>query len=70
MYAGLEREVDLLNNSVDIILPNVTAKDSGSYLCLLAAPVGNQNQEGQIRLKVSGESMDILEGLIYCLTNP
>ncbi|XP_067094373.1 CD83 antigen isoform X1 [Osmerus mordax] len=54
MYAGLEREVELLNNSVDIILPNVTGKDSGSYLCLLAAPVGNQNQEGQIRLKVSG----------------
>ncbi|CAB1334301.1 unnamed protein product [Coregonus sp. 'balchen'] len=50
-YAGLEREVELLaDDSFDIFLPNVTAVDSGRYKCLLAAPVGEQNQEGQIVL--------------------
>uniref|UniRef100_A0A4W5LD93 Uncharacterized protein n=1 Tax=Hucho hucho TaxID=62062 RepID=A0A4W5LD93_9TELE len=52
-YAGLEREVELLAyNSFDIFLPNVTAVDSGR--CLLAAPVGEQNQEGQVHLRVTG----------------
>ncbi|CAB1334304.1 unnamed protein product, partial [Coregonus sp. 'balchen'] len=60
-YAGLEREVELLaDDSFDIVLPNVTAVDSGRYKCLLAAPVGEQNQEGQIVLRVTGclESTD------------
>ncbi|XP_045075088.1 CD83 antigen-like [Coregonus clupeaformis] len=60
-YAGLEREVELLaDNYFDIFLPNVTAVDSGRYKCLLAAPVGEQNQEGQIVLRVTGclESTD------------
>uniref|UniRef100_A0A4W5NIG6 Ig-like domain-containing protein n=1 Tax=Hucho hucho TaxID=62062 RepID=A0A4W5NIG6_9TELE len=55
-YAGLEREVELLaDDSFDIFLPNVTAVDSGWYKCLLAAPVGEQNQEGQVHLRVTGE---------------
>uniref|UniRef100_A0A673XDK6 CD83 antigen-like n=1 Tax=Salmo trutta TaxID=8032 RepID=A0A673XDK6_SALTR len=54
-YAGLERKVELLaDNSFDILLPNVTAVDSGRYKCLLAAPVGKQNQEGQVHLRVTG----------------
>ncbi|XP_071253433.1 CD83 antigen-like [Salvelinus alpinus] len=60
-YAGLEREVELLaDDSFDILLPNVTAVDSGRYKCLLAAPVGEQNQEGQVHLRVTGclESTD------------
>ncbi|CAB1334302.1 unnamed protein product [Coregonus sp. 'balchen'] len=60
-YAGLEREVELLaDDSFDIFLPNVTAVDSGRYKCLLAAPVGEQNQEGQVHLRVTGclESTD------------
>uniref|UniRef100_A0A4W5NNF4 Ig-like domain-containing protein n=1 Tax=Hucho hucho TaxID=62062 RepID=A0A4W5NNF4_9TELE len=60
-YAGLEREVKLLaDDSFDIFLPNVTAVDSGRYKCLLAAPVGEQNQEGQVHLRVTGclESTD------------
>lgn len=70
-YEGVQREVELLDTSVDIILPNITAKDSGSYLCLLAAPIGEENQEGQIHLKVAGcpdddRSMDQLQkGDIY-----
>uniref|UniRef100_A0A673X4H5 CD83 antigen-like n=1 Tax=Salmo trutta TaxID=8032 RepID=A0A673X4H5_SALTR len=60
-YAGLEREVELLaDDSFDILLPNVTAVDSGRYKCLLAAPVGEQNQVGQVHLRVTGclESTD------------
>ncbi|XP_035601946.2 CD83 antigen-like [Oncorhynchus keta] len=60
-YTGLEREVELLaDDSFDIFLPNVTAVDSGRYKCLLAAPVGEQNQEGQVHLRVTGclESTD------------
>nr|XP_046156444.1 CD83 antigen-like isoform X3 [Oncorhynchus gorbuscha] len=60
-YAGLEREMELLaDDSFDIFLPNVTAVDSGMYKCLLAAPVGEQNQEGQVHLRVTGclESTD------------
>ncbi|XP_029592688.1 CD83 antigen [Salmo trutta] len=54
-YAGLERQVELLaDNSFDISLPNVTAVDSGRYKCLLAAPVGEQNQQGQVHLRVTG----------------
>ncbi|XP_071239400.1 CD83 antigen-like, partial [Salvelinus alpinus] len=54
-YVGLEREVELLaDDSFDIFLPNVTAVDSGRYKCLLAAPVGEQNQEGQVHLRVTG----------------
>ena len=52
-YAGLERKVELLaDHSFDIFLLNVTAVDSGRYKCLLAAPVGEQNQEGQVHLSV------------------
>uniref|UniRef100_A0A8C7NUW8 Ig-like domain-containing protein n=1 Tax=Oncorhynchus mykiss TaxID=8022 RepID=A0A8C7NUW8_ONCMY len=55
-YAGLECKVELLaDDSFDIFLPNVTAVDSGRYKCLLAAPVGEQNQEGQVHLSVTGE---------------
>ncbi|XP_055783896.1 uncharacterized protein LOC129858597 [Salvelinus fontinalis] len=54
-YAGLERKVELLaDDSFDILLPNVTAVDSGRYKCLLAAPVGEQNQQGQVHLRVTG----------------
>nr|XP_029480245.1 CD83 antigen-like isoform X2 [Oncorhynchus nerka] len=60
-FTGLEREMELLaDDSFDIFLPNVTAVDSGRYKCLLAAPVGEQNQEGQVHLRVTGclESTD------------
>lgn len=53
-YEGVQREVELVDGSLDILLPNVTAEDSGSYLCLLAAPLGEKNQEGRIRLNVAG----------------
>lgn len=52
-YAGVEREVDLLGESRDILLPNVTCGDSGLYICHLAAPVGEQNREGRVLLTLT-----------------
>ncbi|XP_054476927.1 CD83 antigen-like [Anoplopoma fimbria] len=51
-YVGVEREVELLGETQDIFLPNVTCADRGMYTCHLAAPVGEQNQEGQVLLKL------------------
>lgn len=66
-YAGLERKVELLaDNSFDIFLPNVTAVDRRKYKCLLAAPVGEQNQEGQVHLRVTGEC--VLFSLCACFS--
>ncbi|XP_042371968.1 CD83 antigen isoform X1 [Plectropomus leopardus] len=52
-YIGLEREVDLLGESRDILLPNVTCADAGVYECQLAAPVGEKNREGQVLLTLT-----------------
>ncbi|XP_023249396.1 CD83 antigen [Seriola lalandi dorsalis] len=52
-YAGVDREVELLGESRNILLPNVTCGDSGSYICHLAAPVGEQNREGTVVLTVT-----------------
>lgn len=54
-YTGLEREVQLLDDSLDILLPNVTLEDSGKYRCFLAAPIGEQNQVGDVCLRVAGK---------------
>ncbi|XP_070767850.1 CD83 antigen [Enoplosus armatus] len=52
-YSGVEREVELLGDSGSIFLPNVTCGDSGVYACHLAAPVGEQNREGQVLLTLT-----------------
>ncbi|XP_056142308.1 CD83 antigen [Lampris incognitus] len=54
LYVDSKRHVELLGDSMDLFLPNVTSEDSGTYMCLLAAPVGEQNQEGSINLTVEG----------------
>ncbi|XDV40625.1 hypothetical protein PO909_009669 [Leuciscus waleckii] len=51
-YKGVEREVELLEKTQSLLLSNVTAQDSGIYKCFLSAPLGHQNQEGKIVLKV------------------
>ncbi|KAL1259809.1 hypothetical protein QQF64_010386 [Cirrhinus molitorella] len=51
-YKGVEREVKLLENSMSLLLSNVTEEDSGIYKCFLSAPLGHQNQEGEIVLNV------------------
>lgn len=56
-YTSVDREVELLENSFDILLPNVTCADSGVYVCHLAAPVGEQNKDGEILLTLIGTLM-------------
>ncbi|KAJ8290805.1 hypothetical protein GJAV_G00017780 [Gymnothorax javanicus] len=58
IYHGVDRSVDLVSNSRHLLLRNVTAQDSGKYNCFLAAPVGEENVEGHIFLRVSGCPMD------------
>lgn len=57
-YKGVEREVELLEKTQSLLLSNVTAQDSGIYNCFLSAPLGHQNQEGEIILKVYGKFGD------------
>lgn len=54
-YKGVTRHMELLENSTDLFLPNVTVEDSGKYSCFLSAPLGHQNQEGNVHLNVYGE---------------
>ncbi|XP_035272122.1 CD83 antigen [Anguilla anguilla] len=73
MYQGFARPAELLENSWDLLLPNVTAQDSGKYLCFLAAPVGEKNMEGYVFLNVTGCPMesaqnDVLFEVIVCVS--
>ncbi|XP_051721908.1 CD83 antigen [Ctenopharyngodon idella] len=52
-YKGVEREVELLESTKSLILSNVTAEDSGIYSCFMSAPLGHQNQEGEVVLNVN-----------------
>lgn len=58
-YKGVERDLKLLADSQNLILPNVTLQDAGRYRCFLSAPIGHQNQEGEIHLSVYGECNDL-----------
>ena len=58
-YIGLRREVQLLEDRWDILLPNVSFGDSGTYLCRLADPVGEQSPVGRLNLAVTGIHSDI-----------
>ncbi|MCI4374051.1 hypothetical protein PGIGA_G00001580 [Pangasianodon gigas] len=51
-YKGVERDLKLLADSQSLVLPNVTLQDAGRYRCFLSAPLGHQNQEGEIHLRV------------------
>ncbi|KAL2084515.1 hypothetical protein ACEWY4_020033 [Coilia grayii] len=54
-YKDVIRNVEFASeNSSNLILPNVTAKDHGKYICFLAAPLGHRNQEGEVLLTVDG----------------
>ncbi|KAJ8415679.1 hypothetical protein AAFF_G00402360 [Aldrovandia affinis] len=55
MFHGFERPANLIsNNSLDLLLSNVTAQDSGKYKCFLPAHPGEMNVEGNVLLRVSG----------------
>ncbi|XP_077430758.1 CD83 antigen isoform X2 [Vanacampus margaritifer] len=51
-YLGQKRQV-VLENSSNILLPNVTCGDHGSYICRLYAPIGERNLEGEVILQLS-----------------
>ncbi|CAB1445912.1 unnamed protein product [Pleuronectes platessa] len=53
-YSGLDREVELQAESRSLLLPNVTCGDGGVYTCHLAAPLGEQNQDGRVLLTLTG----------------
>lgn len=54
-YEGVEREVELLDETHNILLSNLTCADSGVYSCQLSAPVGQQNRDGEIQLILTGK---------------
>ncbi|XP_016148048.1 CD83 antigen [Sinocyclocheilus grahami] len=66
-YKAVEREVELLESSMSLLLSNVTAEDSGIYKCFLSAPLGHQNQEGEIVLKVDEYGTD--EKMIFNISD-
>lgn len=59
-YDGVERDVALVNETQDIILADTTCSDAGVYMCHLAAPVGEQNQDGYIHLVLAGKNLSQL----------
>ncbi|XP_054903185.1 CD83 antigen [Poeciliopsis prolifica] len=63
-YKDMTRKVQLQGESLDLFLPNVTCSDSGVYLCFLAAPVGQQNQEGKVLLTLPDCPADATESPI------
>uniref|UniRef100_A0A3B5L7J3 Ig-like domain-containing protein n=1 Tax=Xiphophorus couchianus TaxID=32473 RepID=A0A3B5L7J3_9TELE len=65
-YKDVTRKVELQDDSLDLVLPNVTCSDSGVYLCFLAAPVGQQNQEGKVKLTLPGKKKSPRGEVGYC----
>lgn len=62
----------VLDRSYSISLHNLTCADSGWYICHLSAPVGEQNREGKVLLKLKGEGIKhlrLLHLLIYTKVN-
>ncbi|XP_072317642.1 uncharacterized protein [Eucyclogobius newberryi] len=53
-YVGADTGVSLEEDTLSLKLPTVNCSDQGVYLCYLAAPVGEQNREGRVRLRVTG----------------
>ncbi|KAG5271576.1 hypothetical protein AALO_G00181600 [Alosa alosa] len=67
-YKGLIRHVEFVSeNSSNLVLPNMTASDRGRYICLLAAPLGHQNQEGEVFLRVEGCPSYDLSELVWAI---
>lgn len=53
----------LLDGSFSIRLRNLTCADGGRYSCHLSAPVGEQNREGEVLLRLTGERLTHLRPL-------
>lgn len=63
-YTVVDRQTELLDESHTMLLPNVTCSDSGTYTCHLAAPVGEQNQDGKVLLTIADCSDSPTKGLL------
>ncbi|KAJ3597245.1 hypothetical protein NHX12_000773 [Muraenolepis orangiensis] len=61
-YAGLLREVHLLDDSWNVLLSNVSCADRGTYVCHLSAPI-------QVKVFVSLATLMLLGALLLFLFN-
>lgn len=68
-YKDVERDLELSEDSQSLILPNVTLQDAGRYRCSLFAPLGHQNQEGDVHLSVYGEYNDMKTYIFNVISN-
>uniref|UniRef100_A0A8C6SHQ3 Ig-like domain-containing protein n=1 Tax=Neogobius melanostomus TaxID=47308 RepID=A0A8C6SHQ3_9GOBI len=50
--------------SLSLLLPPVTCSDSGVYQCYMAAPVGEQNREGRVGLRVMDCPVDVVTAVL------
>ncbi|XP_033836677.1 CD83 antigen-like [Periophthalmus magnuspinnatus] len=53
-YVDADTRVSLEEGTLNLRLPTVTCSDQAVYQCYLAAPVGEQNRKGRVRLSVTG----------------
>ncbi|XP_033836679.1 CD83 antigen-like [Periophthalmus magnuspinnatus] len=53
-YVDADMRVSLEEGTLNLRLPTVTCSDQAVYQCYLAAPVGEQNRKGRVRLSVTG----------------
>ncbi|XP_020791790.2 uncharacterized protein LOC110170474 [Boleophthalmus pectinirostris] len=53
-YVDADTRISLEEGTLNLQLPTVTCSDQAVYQCYLAAPVGEQNREGRVRLSVTG----------------
>uniref|UniRef100_A0A3B4ACG7 Ig-like domain-containing protein n=1 Tax=Periophthalmus magnuspinnatus TaxID=409849 RepID=A0A3B4ACG7_9GOBI len=54
-YVDADTRVSLEEETLNLRLPTVTCSDQAVYQCYLAAPVGEQNRKGRVRLSVTGK---------------
>uniref|UniRef100_A0A3B4B942 Ig-like domain-containing protein n=1 Tax=Periophthalmus magnuspinnatus TaxID=409849 RepID=A0A3B4B942_9GOBI len=52
-YVDADTRVSLEEGTLNLRLPTVTCSDQAVYQCYLAAPVGEQNRKGRVRLSVT-----------------
>ncbi|XP_076827655.1 CD83 antigen [Brachyhypopomus gauderio] len=57
-YNGSVRDIDVLGDAQSLVLPDLTLRDTGWYRCFLLAPLGHQNQEGNVYLRVHEQPID------------
>uniref|UniRef100_A0A8C6U3K0 Ig-like domain-containing protein n=1 Tax=Neogobius melanostomus TaxID=47308 RepID=A0A8C6U3K0_9GOBI len=63
-YVRTDTRVTLDYPSLSLLLPPVTCSDSGVYQCYMAAPVGEQNREGRVGLRVKDCPVDVVTAIL------